>query len=62
VEVVEAGFAAVSDGEFKAVKLIASEGLEAEVCSAARGVRRDIDAAIDAGVDSVSIIIPTSDR
>jgi len=61
VEVVEAGFAAVSDGELKAVKLIASEGLEAEVCSAARGVRRDIDAAIDAGVDSVNIIIPTSD-
>jgi len=43
------------------VKLIASEGLEAEVCSAARGVRGDIDAAIDAGVDSVNIIIPTSD-
>lgn len=61
VEVIEAGFAAVSDGEFKAVKLIASEGLEAEVCSAARGVKRDIDAAINAGVDSVNIIIPTSD-
>jgi len=59
--VVEAGFAAVSDGEFEAVKLIASEGLEAEVCSATRGVKRDIDAAIDAGVDSVNIIVPTSD-
>ncbi len=57
----EAGFAAVSDGEFEAVKLIASEGLEAEVCSATRGVRRDIDAAIDSGVDSVNIIVPTSD-
>ncbi|MFQ6052737.1 MAG: 2-isopropylmalate synthase [Candidatus Bathyarchaeia archaeon] len=61
VEVVEAGFAAVSPGEFEALKLVASEGLEAEVCSAARGVRRDIDAAIDAGVDGVNIIIPTSD-
>jgi D-citramalate synthase len=61
VDVVEAGFAAVSDGEFEAVKLIASEGLEAEVCSATRGVKRDIDAAIDAGVDSVNIIVPTSD-
>lgn len=57
----EAGFAAVSDGEFEAVELIASEGLEAEVCSATRGVKRDIDAAIDAGVDSVNIIVPTSD-
>ncbi|MCW3978247.1 MAG: 2-isopropylmalate synthase, partial [Candidatus Bathyarchaeota archaeon] len=61
VDVVEAGFAAVSDGEFEAVKLIASEGLEAEVCSATRGVKRDIDTAIDAGVDSVNIIVPTSD-
>lgn len=61
MDVVEAGFAAVSDGEFEAVKLIASEGLEAEVCSATRGVERDIDAAIDAGVDSVNIIVPTSD-
>ncbi len=61
VEVIEAGFAAVSDGEAKAVKLIASEGLEAEICSATRGVKRDIDIAIDAGVDSVNIIVPTSD-
>lgn len=43
------------------MKLISSEGLEAEICSAARGVKRDIDATIDAGVDSVNIIIPTSD-
>jgi D-citramalate synthase len=61
VEVIEAGFAAVSEGELKALKLIASEGLEAEICSAARGVKRDIDIAIDAGVDSVNIIVPTSD-
>jgi len=61
VEVIEAGFAVVSKGEFEAVRLIASEGLEAEICSAARGVRRDIDAVLDAGVDSVNIIVPTSD-
>ena len=61
VEIIEAGFAAVSDGELKAVKLISSEGLEAEVCSAARGVRSDIDATIEAGVDGVNIIVPTSD-
>lgn len=61
VDVIEAGFAAVSDGEFQAVKLIASEGLEAEICSAARGVRGDIDAVMKTGADSVNIIIPTSD-
>jgi len=61
VEVIEAGFACISPGEFEAVKLVAAEGLDAEICSATRGVIRDIDAAIQAGVDSVNIIIPTSD-
>ncbi|MEE8354272.1 MAG: 2-isopropylmalate synthase, partial [Candidatus Bathyarchaeia archaeon] len=61
VEVIEAGFACISQGEFEAVKLVASEGLDAEICSATRGVIKDIDAAIQAGVDSVNIIIPTSD-
>jgi D-citramalate synthase len=61
VEVIEAGFACISEGEFEAVKLIASEGLNAEICSATRGVIKDIDTAIQAGVDSVNIIIPTSD-
>jgi D-citramalate synthase len=61
VKVIEAGFAAVSKGEKEAVKLIASEGLNAEICSATRSVKGDIDAAIEAGVDSVNIIIPTSD-
>ncbi len=43
------------------MKLVAAEGLDAEICSATRGVIKDIDAAIQAGVDSVNIIIPTSD-
>jgi len=61
VEVIEAGFAAVSEGEARGVKLIASEGLKAEICSATRGVIRDIDVALDCGVDSVNIIVPVSD-
>jgi D-citramalate synthase len=61
VEIIEAGFACISQGEFEAVKLVASEGLNAEISSATRGVIKDIDAAIQAGVDSVNIIIPTSD-
>jgi len=50
----------VSPGEQEAVRLISQAGLEAEICSATRSVVRDIDVAIDAGVDSVNIIIPTS--
>jgi (R)-citramalate synthase len=59
--VLEAGFACISAGEKEAVKMIANDGLNAEICSATRSVRKDIDAAIEADVDSVNIIIPTSD-
>ena len=61
VKVIEAGFACISPGEKEAVKMIANAGLNAEICSATRSVRKDIDAAIEADVDSVNIIIPTSD-
>jgi D-citramalate synthase len=61
VAVIEAGFAAISSGEREAVKLISHEGFSAEICSAARSVQGDIDAAIEAGVDGVNIIVPTSD-
>jgi len=61
VQVIEAGFAAVSPGDEKALKLISSQGLEAEICSATRSVIKDISVAIEAGVDSVNIIIPVSE-
>jgi D-citramalate synthase len=61
VDVIEAGFAAVSEGEMEAVKLIADAGLKAEICSASRGVRGDIDAVAKAGADSIHLIIPVSD-
>jgi D-citramalate synthase len=61
VDVIEAGFAAVSEGELEAVKLIADAGLRAEICSASRGVKGDIDAVAKAGADSIHLIIPVSD-
>ena len=61
VDVIEAGFAAVSEGEMKAVKLIADAGLKAEICSASRGVPSDIDAVAKAGANSIHLIIPVSD-
>jgi len=61
VDVIEAGFAAVSKGEFEAVCLIAKQGLRAEVASAGRCTKNDIDAAINSGVQAMNIIIPTSD-
>jgi len=61
VNVIEAGFAAVSEGELEAIKRISKEKLKAEICSMARGVREDIDAVVKSGADSVHLVIPTSD-
>ncbi len=61
VDVIEAGFAAVSDGEMESVKLIAKQGLRAKVYSAARGTKGDIDAVLKSGSSGISMIIPTSD-
>jgi len=61
VDVIEAGFAAASEGEMEAIKLITKEGLRAEVCSFARGVKGDIDAVLESGANSVFLVIPASD-
>ncbi len=61
VDFIEAGFAAVSQGEMKAVSLIAKQGLKAKVSSAARGTRNDIDAVLKSGASTISLIVPTSD-
>ena len=45
----------------EAVSLIAKQGLRAEISSAARGTRGDIDAVIKSGASTISMIIPTSD-
>ena len=57
----EAGFAAASEGEMEAIKLIANAGLRAEVYSMARGVTNDIDAVLKTGAVGVHLVIPTSD-
>ena len=45
----------------EAVKLVAQAGLKAEICSASRGTRGDIDAVAKSGADSIHLIIPVSD-
>ena len=61
VDVIEAGFPITSKGEAEAVKLIAKEGLNAEVCGLARALKQDIDAVINCGLNSVHLFIATSD-
>jgi len=57
----EAGFAAASEGEMEAIKLIADAGLKAQVFSMARGVIKDIDAVMKTGAVGVHLVIPSSD-
>jgi D-citramalate synthase len=45
----------------KAVNLIAKQGLKAQISSAARGTRNDIDAVLKSGASTISMIVPTSD-
>lgn len=61
VEVIEAGFPAVSPYEKRCVSAIAHLDLDARICALARARKTDIDAAIDAGVEMVSIFIATSE-
>jgi D-citramalate synthase len=57
----EAGFAAASEGELEAIRLIADAGLKADVYSMARGVISDIDAVLKTGAVGVHLVIPSSD-
>ncbi len=60
VSVIEAGTAIASRGEFEAIKEISSLGLNAEICSFCRIKEVDIDAAADAGADSIFMVAPSS--
>lgn len=61
VDVIEAGFPIVSDGECKAIKMITSANLSAEICGLTRTDKKDIDAAIDVGLKYIHTFIATSD-
>ena len=61
VEVIEAGFPAVSANEKMCVKRIAGLSLDARICCLARAVKADVETAIDCDVDMVSLFIATSD-
>ncbi|WP_411715123.1 LeuA family protein [Natronomonas sp.] len=58
--VIEAGFPVNSDAEFEAVQDIA-DATSTTVCGLARVVEKDIDAALDSGVEMVHVFASTSD-
>jgi len=62
MHLIEAGSACTSEGEREAISRVASEGLDATVTSFARGVRADVDHALDCGVDGINLVVPASDK
>jgi len=61
VDVIEAGFPAASEGERRAVKMVAEAGLRSEICALARAVREDIDVAMKCDPNSIHVFYSTSD-
>ena len=61
VERIEAGFPRVSDDDWRAVELIASAGLAAEVWGFSRAVAADTEALVELGVRASVIESPISD-
>ena len=61
VHQIEAGFAAVSDDEKRAIQEVVSLGGDADILSLSRARKEDIDAALGCDVDMVLIFIATSD-
>ena len=61
VDAIEAGFPVISEGERKAVKSITEANLRAEICGLTRTNKKDIDAAVDSGLNYIHNFIATSD-
>ena len=61
VDVIEAGFPIVSDGEFASVKAISRLGLKSTVCALSRVDKQDVDALISCDIPYGHLFIATSD-
>ena len=61
IDIIEAGFPVVSQGDFEACRDIAKLDLNMEVIGLARMNKIDIDKVIEADMDSIHVFIATSD-
>jgi D-citramalate synthase len=62
VDVVEAGSACTGAGERETIRRVTDLDLDATVTSFARGVRRDVDLALECDVEGVNLVVPASER
>jgi D-citramalate synthase len=62
IDVIEAGSACTGTGERETIQRVTDLDLDATVTSFCRGIRNDIDLAIDCGVDGINLVVPASDK
>ena len=62
IDVIEAGSACTGPGERETITRVCDLDLDATVTSFCRGIRRDIDLAMECGVDGINLVVPASDR
>jgi len=62
VAFIEAGSACTGPGERETISRVAELDLDATVTSFCRGLQRDIDLAMECGVDGINLVVPASDK
>ena len=62
IDVIEAGSACTSEGERDCIRRVTDLNLDATVTSFARGIKSDIDHALDCNVDGITLVVPSSDK
>ncbi|MEF8785760.1 MAG: (R)-citramalate synthase [Haloarculaceae archaeon] len=62
IDVIEAGSACTGPGERETISRVTDLDLDATVTSFCRGIRRDIDLAMDCDVDGINLVVPASDK
>ncbi len=62
VDVIEAGSACTGPGERQGISRVTDLELDARVTSFCRGLKNDVDLALDCDVDGIHLVVPASDR
>ena len=61
MDIIEAGSAATSVGERAGIKAVVEADLGCEISTFSRMLKKDVDYAVECGVDSIHLVIPVSD-
>ena len=62
IDVIEAGSACTGHGERQTIQRVTDLEIAATVTSFCRGIKNDIDLAMDCGVDGINLVVPASDK